>query len=320
MNEAQHKAVQLLTLSDEEYFAFDRQRLLAVQMQLSNLLRDGARQPPTATPSATPMFVALGAPRQLDFAHHTELPVLLALRYTGQREWEVHHKQNIWLLATELNSGDTHIGHLFHSDKRERTPQPSMSGTPPDSINAKGVRTSVQRIDLRQAVVHEWRPGRLALTAIYYDWKSNTAIMDLRGEDETRQLQLGRASPFLAIIDPPPARTDGIALTLPSAAGQPTTLAFDLPRGNQSIIMDREKQAPLLKATLLLLQLDDKQPVQIDMQVPVKILKPMFGESRLQGAVRFDLRAATERVLAGPYQVYLLAGDRVIGPQAISLE
>lgn len=325
MNEAQRQAVQLLTLPDEDYFAFDQARTRAAQLQLANLFKISSRPAPTASPSDIPMFVALGAPRQLDVARHGELPVLIALRYTGQREWEAHYKQNIWLLVTDLESGATHIGYLFHADKRERTPQPSRSGTPPDPINARGVRTSLQRIDLRRAIARDWQPGRFAVTVIFYDWKSNTAVVELQGVGNVaKPLPIGQSSSFLTAIDSSlaPATTDGATFTLQSGAGQASAvnLAFDLPRDNQLLLIDREKRTPLLKATLLLLQLDDKWPVQIDLLMPVSLLKSASGESRLQGAVQFDLRAATERTLTGAYQAYLLAGDRVIGPWSLLLD
>lgn len=323
MNEAQRRAAQLLTLPDHDYFAFDEQRTLATQLRLAELFDAGAL-PPTATPEV-PLFAALGAPRQLDLNRHSELPVLVALRYTGQREWEVHHQQNIWLLAVELNSGAAHIGRLFNPGKRELTPEPSKSGNPPDSIDAGAIYTSVQRIDLRRAIVRDWPPGRLAVTVIFYDWKSNTAVVELQGAGNVaKPLPLGQPSPFLTSIDPSlaPAMADGAAFAIKSSAGRATApaLAFDLPRDHQLLIMDREKRALLLKATLLLLQLDDNWPVQIELLAPVHVLKLASGESRLRGAVQLDLRAATERTLTGAYQAYLLAGDRVIGPQSLVLE
>ena len=324
MNEAQRRAAQLLTLPDHDYFAFDEQRTLATQLRLAELFDAGAL-PPTATPEV-PLFAALGAPRQLDLNRHSELPVLVALRYTGQREWEVHHQQNIWLLAVELNSGAAHIGRLFNPGKRELTPEPSKSSNPPDSIDAGAVYTSVQRIDLRRAIARDWQPGRLAVTVIFYDWKSNTAVVELQGEGSVaKPLPLGQPSPFLTHIDPSlaPAMADGAAFAIQSGAGRSATavtLAFDLSRDNQLLIMDREKRALLLKATLLLLQLDDNRPLLIDVLTPASLLKSPSGESRLRGAVQLDLRAATERTLTGAYQVYLLAGDRVIGPQSLVLE
>ncbi len=325
MNEAQRQAVQLLTLPDEDYFAFDQARTRAAQLQLANLFKVGPRPAPTTPPLDAPVFVALGAPRQLDFARHSELPVLIALRYTGQREWEAHYKQNIWLLVTDLESGATHIGYLFRADKRERTPQPSRSGTPPDPINARGVRTSLQRIDLRRAIARDWQPGRFAVTVIFYDWKSNTVVVELQGVGNVaKPLPIGQPSSFLTTIDSSlaPAMADGAAFALQSGAGRSSTatLAVDLPRDNQLLLIDREKRTPLLKTTLLLLQLDDRWPLLIDVLTPVNLLKSPGGESRLQGAVQLDLRTATERTLTGAYQVYLLAGDRVIGPQSIFLE
>lgn len=323
MNEAQRRAAQLLTLPDHDYFAFDEQRMLATQLRLAELFGAGDL-PPTATPEV-PLFAALGAPRQLDLNRHSELPVLVALRYTGQREWEVHHQQNIWLLTVELNSGAAHIGRLFNAGKRELTPKPSKSGNPPDSIDAEAIYTSVERIDLRRAIARDWLPGRLAVTVIFYDWKSNTAVVELQGEGNTaKPLPLGQPSPFLTSIDPSlaPAMADGAAFAIKSGAGRAAapTLAFDLPRDNQLLLIDREKRTPLLKTTLLLLQLDDRWPLLIDVLTPVNLLKSPSGESRLQGAVQLDLRVATERTLTGAYQVYLLAGDRVIGPQSLVLE
>lgn len=323
MNEAQRQAAQLLTLPDQDYFAFDEQRALAAQLRLAALF-SASDLPPTATPEV-PQFVALGAPRQIDLDRHAEWPLLMALHYTGQREWEVRHQQNVWLLAVELNSGAARLGRLFNPGKRELTPEPSRSGNPPDAIDAGAVYASVQRLDLRRAMAGDWQPGRFAVTVIFYDLKSNTVVIELQGEgNSAKPLPIGQPSPFLTAIDAAltPAIADGAALTRPSGVGRSTlvNLTFDLPRDHQLLLIDREKRSPLLKASLLLLRLDDPWPTQMDFLAPIHLLKPASGAARLQGAVQLDLRAAAGRALSGAYQAYLLAGDRVIGPWPLLLE
>lgn len=326
MSQAQRQAVQLLTLPDEDYFAFDQARHRAVQSELSNLFGIGPGPASTASLAERLAFVALGAPRQIDSSRHGEFPILIALRYSGQREWESHYQQNMWLVATDLNNGATQIGQLFRSDKRQRTPPPSMTGAPPDPMNARAVHTSVERIDLRRVFVRDWRPGRIAVTVIYYDWKSNTAVVEVQAEDRgVNPLPVGRPSSFLTSIDPSTllsARVDAVAFVLQASVGGSAlvSLAFDLPRADQLVLLDGENNSPVLKANLLLLQLDDKWPVQFELTAPVAVYAAASGEARLRGAVRFDLRTAAERPLAGQYLAYLLAGDRVLGPRPIVLD
>jgi hypothetical protein len=252
MNEAQSKAVKLLALQEEEYFAFNDERALELQLKLSEIWgedfsgvfpgdvsSEGSRE--------SPALLAISAPSRVYLDRHEELPVLVASCQTGLRRWQVNYDPNTHVIAADLATGVVRTGLPFIKGKRELTPQPSMSGTPPDEINARAVANSVRKINVRKYIDLPWRPSQLALAVIVYDWVSNTIVVELVGEKDhqaalqstppfpremaielARKVRRAKEDPesllsFEASADTPKLEGQGLALSVPDSVSGETS-------------------------------------------------------------------------------------------------
>jgi len=72
----------------------------------------------------------------------------------------------------------------------------------------------------------------------------------------------------------------------------------------------------LALASVLFLKLDDRFPLKIDVAVPATVQPGSgTGASSVRAAFAFDARPFWEdEAPAGLHQVYLVAGDQVVGP------
>lgn len=320
MNEAQEKAIALLRLPDDEYPDLDEDRLLALQGRLRELL---------SKPPGNQAMLALGAPRKVNLDASKEIPLLVGLRYTGRRAWEVHLDQNALLVAVDLRTGALHAGWPFIKDKRRPTPAPSRTGPAPEGLKAGVLTTGVKRIDLVRSVEAELGPSRLALTVIVYDQISNTVVMELFRRDEappevaprnpTPALTRTTAGPGIPKLDGP-----GAALTISKDIdpGDPVTIggAVDLPLAEAVVV---PSAAPgggsLLLANVLIRKLDETLPVRVELAIPAEVRGgPKDGSVR--AFFEFDaLRVISGTRLSGEYQVYLITGVRVFGPYPLKV-
>jgi hypothetical protein len=311
---AREKAAEVLALEDEEFLALDNARNQALQDRLAAQFRvDPFKSPPGAAPQ-TPSFVALGAPRSVPAGG--PVPVLVGSRMTGKRRWEAHWDQNACLAAVDLASGRSRTGWPFIPGKRRPTPPPSGSGKPPDEVNAGSVGTAVQRIDVRQSIEIPPGPARLAVTLFFYDWISNTAVVEIKGEGKPAEAAPRSASKFLGKAEP-----GATALVVPAAAaaGAPVEIrgSIDLPADGVAVVPDADKPgARLAVVTVLFAKLDDEDPARAELAVPVEV-----ATGRVKAGFAFDALTALgeDRKLEGTYRVYLLAGATVAGPYPLAV-
>jgi hypothetical protein len=340
MNDAQTKTVELLSLQDEEYFAFDEQSQSALSSKLTDILReDPFAAPPSVEPSTErPPLVVIGAPRIVKLDQRDDLPVLIAVRTTGLRDWQVEKEQNARIVLVDLESGVIKTQRLFGTHKRMRTPEPSMSGPRPDELNAATVGTSLNRhIGLRRQLGIKWRPGRYAVNVIIYDWVSNTVVVELQGEESRQQqLQPRASSEFLSSTiandETPILKQLGAALSVPAKVGRsnpielhgavrmPFAPAAVVPRRVESPPTNTSMESPLLLASVMLIKLDAEDPVQIDLAIPATVSGEFGQEQTIQAFFSLDVRTALPGyTLSGKYQTYLVVGDRVAGPYLMTV-
>jgi hypothetical protein len=347
--EVQRKAVELLTFKDAEYFDFDDDRTLDVQSKLAAMFREiKVTSERRGISTGSPSGLAIGAPATVDLGRQDgAIPLLVGTRQTGLREWEVEYDQNLRIIISDLSTGKVLMGMPSIMGKREETPEPSMTGAPPNEINAASVVTSVRKFDLGHLFETEWRPTRLAVTAIVFDWVSNTRVVTLKGgELAAEQISPQHPSNFLSSTvagkaTPRITRAEHAALAIPNTIQRngpiPVHAAISIPRGRAAVARSAEPgDAPLLLASLLLVKRDDRRPLKINLAVPATIhsgparsfLKG-FGRSREGGSATpetveayfsLDVRtASTEPIQPGTYQVYLVVGDTVSGPYEVTV-
>jgi len=320
MSEAQEKAVALLRLPDDEYPDLDEDRLLALQGRLRDLL---------SKPPGTEALLALGAPRTANLDASKEIPLLVGVRYTARRAWEVHLDENALLVAVDLGTGALHAGWPLIKDKRRPTPVPSRTGPAPEGFKSKALTTGVKRTDLARSVEAVLGPSRLALTVIVYDWVSNTVVIELTRRD-VAPTEVAPRNPTTALTRTTPGsgipKLDGsgaaLAISKDIDPGDPVTIggAVDLPLADAVVV---PSAAPgggsLLVANVLIRKLDETLPVSLELAVPAEVRGgPKDGSVRAY--FEFDaLRMITGTRLSGEYQVYLITGVRVFGPYPLKV-
>ncbi len=359
MTEAQTAAAAALSLEDDAFFDLSTAVTDQLKGVIAQALKGERRGPPAqGDPEPPEPVLVLGAPRQVvvegpeeppegeaEVEVREELPVLVGGRTTGLRAWQVDPKQNRRLMVVDLGSGKVRTLRTALTHKRPRAPQPSGSGPRPDPFKAATWRIELQHIkDTRARYGLAWRPGRLALTALDYDLCSNTVVVSL----ESALPEEERAAP-----EPPPARFASAALTHtePHEATPPLEGpggAFELPArvepgapvplqarvrlpASEGVLVPRrfpepqegEPPAPedarLLLASVLLVGLDAGLPVQVDLAAPG--VRTGAGEdATAEAAFGLDLRAAAPESLDGAtFQVYLVVGAHVFGPQRLEV-
>ncbi len=321
MNQARDEVVQALALDDAAYFAIGDPELLSLQSRIAALFTpEQLEEMPVVEDEEPETVLAIGAPKVIGLKQPAGIPLLGACRYTGQRGWEVKYNQNFWIVATDLNDGTVRFGRPLLKDKRQRTPEPSGSGTPPNAMSVASVTTSVRLFDPRKILGLEWRPMKLAFTAIVYDWVSNTVEVAIKGESpESESPPLMRPSASIEKTDAGDtslADAGGISVTMletgSAQAPIPVRVVMNVPV--QEIVVapsageDSGMVAPM---SFVLLQLDATEPLQADLVVPVTV-SGSEGNARATAAFEFDLRAVLPvDDMSGTYQVYVIAGTDI---------
>jgi hypothetical protein len=319
MSEARNNAVELLKMPDEAYFSAGDDRILVLQRALSKIYREaemsGSRD---AQPS-----IAIGAPRKA--VSKDELPLLIATHQTGLRNWQVDPKQNLFVVATNLDTAQVRLARPLVPGKRERTPRPSASGVPPNESLAEQVSNHVQRLNVAGLWSDGLAPGRYALTVIIYDWLSNTVLVDWRPSKQIPAAETTQWVPeVLAQARDEPVPREGLAFHLPErvAAAAPVLLraSVSLPAGHlPRMRLEDRPEARLVPATVLLVRLDEPLAFSVDIGVPVKsVAQPT---DRINAIFATDLRhAKRDELSAGTYRSYLIVGPDIAGPVPIVLE
>ena len=183
---------------------------------------------------------------------------------------------------------------------------------------ARATLSGLERFTLPALFGERWPSAGYSVTALYYDWRSNTAVVrrdpaPIRGRAHVRA-----ESTFLTSLAPEPDSA-GLSFTLPAdlrpgAAGL-AVLRVGAAAADLAIVQATPEPGPLVMApTLLLVRLDSTVPVAIELGVPV-----VQAGDRVAAAVSFDLgRHAQVRNLAGLYQAYLVSGRSVAGPVGVT--
>lgn len=198
-------------------------------------------------------------------------------------------------------------------------------------------------------------PGaqRLALHVLHFDQASNAALTTLvRGGGAapagmaalTAQQLVDRirgagTAPhglpkFYKVAETPALNAAGAAFTLTrheAVAGEaplPMHGAMRLPATTQTLVRPAPEGSPpvptpgpvaaVLRCMVLVVAANQNRPWQIPLDIPIWSDKPLAPGDMIEAAFSVDL-AATLPKAAGTYQVYLVAGQHLIGPRALTL-
>jgi hypothetical protein len=312
--------IQTLTLPDDEFFALDDAATTALQARVAKAVQ-AAR--PLDAQEPLPELRAVSAPTQVDWNRRQAFPVLVAEVRSNQREWEVQALQNRALTVSNLDTGAVDI--IAPLDKGRRMPvlTPSRSGEPPDAFNAALSSIGVRRYNLLDWFPRNLLEGRVAITFLDYDLVSNTALVDAgRNATPGASASLRDTTRVRALSAATTAGPAGVTVRAPALmTAAPAILegAVRLSRGRVTTL-DAPPDAShplLLAASLLLVQIDRVQPVTVHLAVPARA----DSSGNVEAAFTLDLhRLLAGHVTTGDWLVYLVVGDTLSGPHAMTVE
>lgn len=319
MNEATIAAAQALQLPDTVFHSASKEVFDAIAATIApkhELPGPGDAADATVVP---PIF-ALGLPRIVEPDQDTIIPGALLLRYTGLRRWQVNFNQNLSFIVVDLRSGAMETVNPFQLDKLMVMPPPSRSGPQPNEVNRNAISYGVERFKLPPVFGDDWPSTAFAVTAIAYDWITNTAVVERKPPPHFDWKPFRSPSDFIDGAPPPVAGEPGITLALPAQvpAGGPIPISGRLlvPRDAVTLAHSTEDADGLVMvAVLYLARLDVMHPIRLALGIPVSVQ----GDT-VSAAFSFDLAARPEAAdLAGEYQVYFVSGRSVAGPAALTV-
>lgn len=290
--------------------------------------------------------VALSAPVRLGIADRAELPLVVAMRRTGLRAWEVMRNSNTALAAMNVDTREVFLGKIFRDPEgitRERH-EPERSPRP-EGDSAGGILVEAHRFDARALLRLPWKASRLRFVVIHYDWISNVVDVELVGSGPPEAGRVRGVCP----LPPAPAEVATGSRLLPTYlpfAGAPTlesekpSIALSSgPRpgsgtmlsGSFAVTADaahvpnglievtevgavRQSVAAVVPITLAVVGLDWDVPKRIELAVPVYGPRPAQPGSSLTGHFKLDLLQVLPRLGPGSHLVYAFLEGRIFGP------
>jgi len=331
----------IASLPDQSYFDLDEDTDDRIVEELAELPFHG---------------IVIHAPSQVDLLKRGRLPVFLAAQTTALRNWNVKFTLNTTAVATDLLDGEVVLMHAFASRKRrDYSKMPgSRHGPQPTAEAAAATTSDLRQINLTELMEFDWDVSRYAITFFTHDWVSNTVVSELTGSggalppgatpslsaEAARELgaalRASKADPallpgFVRTSATPTLPGEGAVLSVPAtvSADAPTIAvhgalrlplapgAFRVPSAD-----DVEEGAALayLRASILLVKLDERYRPQADVSVPVVGPVGVKPGDTAEGVFAIDLKAALPGALTpGDYFVYLFAGKHHSGPHALTV-
>lgn len=292
--------------------------------------------------------VAVNAPQQIVTDQHDKLPLIMATRSSGERGWEVSLADNCILVGTNLQDGTVHFANALVTEKelqsrggRERPPK----GPKPPGLALAGAQLT--ELDARGRLHIKWDTGTWALGVIYYDWASNAAVVELKGDEPAPPSPARPVSPAPDLQDAsglpsyrpmpktPQPPESGVSFTCELSVEEYRQRLrvfgafavpfqhFHLPERkvvHQSGDRREENIAAVIPVTMALLAMDWEEPMPLDWAVPVYGDKLEVG-APARGCFAIDALAtgSVHELAPGRYLCYILIDGQIFGPQTLQV-
>jgi hypothetical protein len=242
--------------------------------------------------------VALRAPGHVDIDRRGTLPLLVATRFDGARDWALPFHDHARLVAIDLASGRVSVAAAFGDTKRQA---PRSRGEKPSGAELGSFGAQLTRVDGRSRLDMPWQPGCWSFSLVYHDWLSEPVVVRLD------RMQQGSTTPrsdaVCAAPSAGPSRVDFRRRGLPGGA---VGIA-----GRFSVPVDAlQAHRRVLPAALIVLARDGGAAQRHDWQLAVEV-RP--GAREVSGTIDLVLPAA------GPAPAdavaYLVVAGQVHGPR-----
>ena len=318
----------LATVSDAQLLeaASDQQLQRMVYRALDTLDKPGAFYDPVG--------LYIRSPRQIDMTTAAAWPVIVVSGESRQRMQAVTLGNNGILLIEALDRRAPLIrALLFAPPSPLKIPMPPSRRPPepkPDPSSQSDHATVPIVVDLKK-LEPPLPPGRYALTALEYDWKSNTTVIELIDGGKS---QATKPSPWVdgaaTEFQPSAAPTNtapGVTLDAPITWSK-RAASFQL-RGQIRLPVERSwltagsaSNAPQaeIPAHLVLVEKNVLWPQRTSFTIPVRGSKPLAAGDEISGTLRLDIKQPFERpATPGMYMAYVFLGSTVTGPFPVQL-
>ncbi|MCK5607299.1 hypothetical protein KAR91_35780 [Candidatus Pacearchaeota archaeon] len=317
----------VLNFTDDEFYNIDQTILNQHEAQLLDMDYFG---------------LAVNAPEIIDTKKQDKLPLIMAVRLSGERDWELKLADNCILVGTNMLDGSVTFAKALVDEKalkgRGEPENPPKGPKPPGLALAAAQLTE---LDAKNRLQIEWDSGIWALGAIYYDWQSNTVEVELNGDEEIIPQQADSVYPdpnlqgsgaipsYLPMNKTPKAPASGLLFMCEFSIEQNRQVLnvfgsyavevreFHLPK--QQIMHNyqgrQENIAAIVPLTIAVLSVDWNTPFQFDCLVPV------YGKTLEVGKIAtgyFAIDAFTDPLpqplTPGKYVSYMIMDGRIFGP------
>lgn len=311
MNEATANTARAMKLPDDTYYS-DSDKPFE---ELAEAMALGSGQ--SAADDVQSIF-ALGLPGAAVVERGVELPAAVLLSCNSSRQWEANFDANLRVLVVDLHTGDLRTFSPMLLDSPEF--DPSRSGPPPSALDRIATLNGFRRFNIPAVFGDDWPSTVYAVTALYYDWTSNTVLVKGRPPADFAPASPRIPSEFLDKGVNGTPGTSGLRLTVaavPEPAGAiPVQGSFMTSK--DSVTLAPMAQSPdrfVMVGELLLVALDDPYLRTVNVTVPVEV----HGEN-VSGSFAFDLAQRPEaKALAGELQVFWVSGRTVSEPAVVTV-
>lgn len=321
----------VLNFTEEEFFSVEPSLLTPRESQLLNLNFWG---------------VAVNAPAQISTKDRDKLPLLMAFRYSGERGWDIALRDNCILVGTNLQDGSVHFANGLISEKELQNrgnEEKAPKGPKPSGLATAAAQLT--ELDPKGRLPITWDTGTWALGVIYYDWPSNTVVVELQGDEVVKPLSAKPVKPdpdprgganlpsYLPISQTPKSPESGLTFTGEfkvedekqqlNIFGSFTVPVRDFHLPDQQLVHTFEKGkqqnvAAVVPVTLAVLGLDWEEPIQFDWAVPV-YGKPLAVGMMARGCFAINALAKAQALGPGKYVCYLIMDGGIFGPQTLQV-
>ena len=195
----------------------------------------------------------------------------------------------------------------------------SGAGTPPDEINATSTRAGVSTIDLLEKMAGRLTPGRLSVTAVAYDVRSNTVEMELEGDGHPDSPELQTSAFVRHELDS--SRRIDTELKVPESgsAGDGIRLRVATQTKGRKGIVRTADDVPFFPCHLVLVRLDE-YPLIIPASVPAQKAETASSEEPAYNASFTVLLGGDGHPISpGKYLVYFDLGPDLLGPLPLTV-
>ena len=160
------EVIDLLSLKEKAYYHIDEKALSKIESELLDIDFFG---------------VVISAPNKINTNQMDILPLLVGIRYSGDRAWDFPVEENCIIVATNLIDGSKYEENLFYDESGKIVFEEEEQGDKPPGLAIASAL--VFKVDVRDIFELPWSTGQWGFSVLYNDWESNRVDIFLVGKD-----------------------------------------------------------------------------------------------------------------------------------------